>query len=378
MKKRMTLMLIAALAFIAAIAAVKTRQIQAGMKAHAAFQMPPEAVTTVEAKKEEWPASWNAIGSVTAVQGVTVSADLPGIVETISFESGQMVAAGAVLVRLDTKQEQAQLAAAEAGKELAGLNLKRAKGLVEQGIQSQSDLDRLDAEYKQADAKIGEIRATIQRKTIRAPFAGVLGIRQVNLGQYLDGGAPVVPLQAIRPVYVNFAVPQQQVAQLKIGSPIHVTAEGAVGIASDGKITAVDSVVDEATRNVQVQATLANADGKLRPGMFVKTNVGMGTAEAAVAVPDVGHQLRALRRLGLRRGAGEGSQGRKSYLGVRQQFVKLGGVARRPGRRRLGPEAGGDRRDLGRLQAAQRRRGPGQQRGPARQQPGAEARGQLE
>ena len=231
MKKRMFLMVIVALVFIAAIAAVKTRQIQAGMKAHAAFQMPPEAVTTVVAKSEKWPATWNAIGSVTAVQGVTVSADLPGIVETISFESGQMVPAGAVLVRLDTKQEEAQLAAAEAGKELSNLNLKRAKGLVEQGIQAQSDLDRLDAEYKQADAKIGEIRATIQRKTIRAPFAGVLGIRQVNLGQYLDGGAPVVPLQSIRPVYVNFAVPQQEVAQLKIGFPIHVTAEGAVGVA---------------------------------------------------------------------------------------------------------------------------------------------------
>ena len=323
MKKRMFLMVIAALVFIAAIAAVKTRQIQAGMKAHAAFQMPPEAVTTVVAKSEQWPATWNAIGSVTAVQGVTVSADLPGIVETISFESGQMVPAGAVLVRLDTKQEEAQLAAAEAGKELSNLNLKRAKGLVEQGIQAQSDLDRLDAEYKQAEAKIGEIRATIQRKTIRAPFAGVLGIRQVNLGQYLDGGAPVVPLQSIRPVYVNFAVPQQEVAQLKIGFPIHVTAEGA-GVASDGKITAFDSVINESTRNVQVQATMDNKDGTLRPGMFVKTNVGMGTADAAVTIPasavayaPYGDSVFVVEQV-------KDPKGGKSYLGVRQQFVKIG------------------------------------------------------
>jgi len=325
MKKRMFLMVIAALVFIAAIAAVKTRQIQAGMKAHAAFQMPPEAVTTVVAKSEKWPATWNAIGSVTAVQGVTVSADLPGIVETISFESGQMVPAGAVLVRLDTKQEEAQLAAAEAAKELSSLNQKRAKGLVEQGIQAQSDLDRLDAEYKQADAKIGEIRATIQRKTIRAPFAGVLGIRQVNLGQYLDGGAPVVPLQSIRPVYVNFAVPQQEVAQLKIGFPIHVTAEGAVGVASDGKITAFDSVINESTRNVQVQATMDNKDGTLRPGMFVKTNVGMGTADAAVTIPasavayaPYGDSVFVVEQV-------KDPKGGKSYLGVRQQFVKIGG-----------------------------------------------------
>ncbi len=324
MKKRMVLMLVAAGVFIAAIAAVKARQIQAGMKQQAAFQMPPEAVTTVVAKQEAWPTTWNAIGSVTAVQGVTVSADLPGIVERISFESGQAVLAGAVLVKLDTKQEEAQLAAAEAQRELSSLNLKRARGLVEQGISSRADLDRIEAESKQAEAKIGEIRATIQRKTIRAPFAGVLGIRQVNLGQYLDAGAPVVPLQSIRPVYVNFAVPQQQVAQLKVGFPIHVTAEGAVGIASDGKITAVDSVVNESTRNVQVQATLPNADGKLRPGMFVKTNVGMGSADAAVTVPGssiayapYGDSVFVVEQVTDPKG--------KSYLGVRQQFVKLGG-----------------------------------------------------
>jgi membrane fusion protein (multidrug efflux system) len=324
MKKRMILMLVAVGVFIAAIAAVKARQIQAGMKQQAAFQPPPDAVTTVVAKQEAWPTTWNAIGSVSAVQGVTVSADLPGIVERISFESGQAVAAGAVLVRLDTKQEEAQLAAAVAQLELASLNLKRARGLVEQGISSQADLDRIEAESKQAEAKIGEIRATIQRKTIRAPFAGVLGIRQVNLGQYLEGGAAVVPLQAIRPVYVNFAVPQQQVTQFKIGSPIHVTAEGVAGIASDGKITAVDSVVNEATRNIQVQATLANADGKLRPGMFVKTNIGLGSGDAAVTVPasaiqyaPYGDSLFVVEEI-------TGPEG-KRYLGVRQQVVKLGG-----------------------------------------------------
>ena len=323
MKKRMILMLAAVGVFIAAIAAVKARQIQAGMKQQAAFQPPPDAVTTVVAKQEAWPASWNAIGSVTAVQGVTVSADLPGIVERISFESGQAVAAGAVLVKLDTKQEEAQLAAAEAQRELSGLNLKRARGLVEQGISSRADLDRIEAESRQAEAKIGEIRATIQRKTIRAPFAGVLGIRQVNLGQYLDGGAAVVPLQAIRPVYVNFAVPQQQLAQLKVGLPIHVTAEGAAGIAADGKITAVDSVVNEATRNVGVQATCQNVDGKLRPGMFVKTNIAMGAGDAAVTVPTsaisyapYGDSVFIVEQV-------KGQNGEK-YLGVRQQFVKLG------------------------------------------------------
>jgi membrane fusion protein (multidrug efflux system) len=323
MKKRMILMLVVAGVFIATIAAVKTRQIQSGMKAHASFQPPPETVTTVVARREQWPAVWNAIGSVAAVQGVTVSADLPGIVDKITFESGQPVAAGAVLVRLDTRQEQAQLAAAEAAWGLTDLNKKRAQGLVEQGISAQADLDRLAAEEKQAVARAGEIRATIERKTIRAPFAGVLGIRQVNLGQYLDAGAPVVTLQAIRPVYVNFSVPQQQVAVLKVGFPIHVTAEGATAVASDGRVTAVEAVVNETTRNIQVQATLANADGKLRPGMFVKTNVGMGAGEAAVTLPTsailyapYGDAVFIVEDM-------KGPKGQR-YLGVRQQFVKLG------------------------------------------------------
>jgi membrane fusion protein, multidrug efflux system len=323
MKKRMILMLAAVLIFIATIAAIKTRQIRAGIKQHASFQPPPEAVTTVVARREEWPATWNSIGSVAAVHGVTVSADLPGIVDKIEFESGQSVGVGAVLVRLDTRQEQAQLAAAQAARDLADLNLQRARGLVAQGISPQADLDRIAAEQKQAEARAGEIRATIERKTIRAPFAGVLGIRQINLGQYLEGGAPVVPLQSVRPVYVNFSVPQEQVARLKVGSPLHAAAEGGAGVEADGRVTAIDSVVNEATRNVQIQATFANADGKLRPGMFVKTNVGIGAGEAAITVPTsailyapYGDSVFVVEDV-------TGPNGQR-YLGVRQQFVKLG------------------------------------------------------
>ncbi len=323
MKRRMILMLVIAAAFIATIAAIKTRQIQGAIKAGASFQPPPESVTTIVARQEQWPTTWSSIGSVAAVHGVTVSADLPGIVEKILFESGQTVSAGAVLVRLDTRQEQAQLAAADAGRNLSDLNLKRAKGLVEQGISSQADLDRLAAEQKQALARVGEIRASIDRKTIKAPFSGVLGIRQVNLGQYLQGGAPVVPLQSIRPVYVNFSVPQQQVAALKVGFRIHVTAEGGAGVAADGRVTAIDAVINEATRNIQIQATFDNADATLRPGMFVKTNVGLGSADSAITVPTsaikyapYGDSVFIVEDV-------TGPKGQK-YLGVRQQFVKLG------------------------------------------------------
>ncbi len=188
MRKRMVVMLVAVALFLGAIGTIKFRQIQAGAAMAASFQPPPEAVTTIVARQEQWPATIAAIGTVAPVQGVTVSADLPGIVEAITFDSGRTVAAGQVLVRLDARQERAQLAAAEAQRDLARLNLDRARGLLDQGIVSQSDYDRLSAEHKQADARVGEIRATIERKEIRAPFSGILGIRQVNLGQYLTGG----------------------------------------------------------------------------------------------------------------------------------------------------------------------------------------------
>ena len=172
------------------LGAVKTLQIQAAIAQASSFLPPPEAVTTIKARQEQWPASLAAIGTVHAVRGVTVSADLPGIVESITFESGRPVREGEVLVRLDTRQERAQLAAAESQRDLARLNLDRVRGLVGQGIVAQAELDRASAEHQQAEARVGEIRATIDRKQIRAPFGGVLGLRQVNLGQYLERRRP--------------------------------------------------------------------------------------------------------------------------------------------------------------------------------------------
>src|SRR6185436_6297089 len=217
MKKRMVLMLALIAVFLTAIGAVKYGQIKKGMAQQANFQMPPEAVTTVVAKKQDWAATLSAIGSVAAVHGVVVTSDLPGVVEKISFESGRTVRQGDLLVQLDTRQEAAQLAAAQAQSELAKLTVDRITGLRQTGIVAQADWDKADAELKQAQAKIGEIKATIARKTIRAPFGGILGIRQVNLGQYLEAGAPIVPLQSLDPIYVNFSVPQQDAARLTNG-----------------------------------------------------------------------------------------------------------------------------------------------------------------
>ena len=325
MKKRMFVMLAAVVVFVTAIGLVKYKQIQTAVAQASSFQPPPEAVTTVVAKQEQWPATLAAIGTVAAVHGVTVSADLPGIVDSITFDSGRMVREGEILVQLDSRQERAQLAAAEAQRDLTRLNLDRMRGLRQEGIISQSDDDRAAAESKQAEARVGEIRATIERKIIRAPFGGLLGIRQVNRGQYLQGGSPVVPLQSLDPIYVNFALPQQAVSQLRTGGKVQISLQGVSNAEFTGRITAVDSVVDEATRNVQVQATLSNPEGKLRPGMFVEAQVVLGAQQPIVALPASAINYAPYGDSVFVVGPVEGAGGVK-YEGVRQQFVKLGGT----------------------------------------------------
>jgi membrane fusion protein (multidrug efflux system) len=324
MAKRMIVMLAVTMGVIALLGFVKYRQIQVAVTQAAAFQPPPEAVTTVVAEQDEWPATLTAIGTVAPVQGVLVSADLPGPVERIAFESGAAVRAGEVLVQLDTRQERAQLAAVEAQRELARLNFVRMKDLLDQRVISRAEYDRAMAEQKQTDAQVAEIKAAIERKIIRAPFSGLLGIRQVNLGQYLAPGDPVVPLQSLSPIYVNFGVPQQDAGRVRVGRPVRITAEDAAGMEFTGRITAINSVVDEDTRNVQVQATLANPDGRLRPGMFVEAEVTQGAPRTVVTLPSpaisyapYGDSVFVVTEL-------KDPDGRP-YRGVRQQFVKLGG-----------------------------------------------------
>lgn len=323
MKKRMLIVTGTMLALIVVLGATKFFQIKAAMAQGAAFQPPPEAVTTVVADEQEWPTTLRSVASVVAVQGVTVSADLPGIVAKIHFESGDTVREGELLTELDTSQERAQLAAAESATKLALLNLERMKDLQHKGVTSQSELDQVQATAEQAEARLGEIRATIERKRIRAPFGGVLGLRQVNLGQYLQGGDPVVSLQALDPIYVDFAVPQQEVARLEVGHEVTATLEGLTETVSAGNLAAIDSVVDAATRNVRVRATFDNADEKLRPGMFVEARVALGAGTRSVTLPTsainyapYGDSVFIVEQV-----QGPGGQ---AYLGVRQQVVKLG------------------------------------------------------
>jgi membrane fusion protein, multidrug efflux system len=214
MAKRMILMLVAAALLVGALGYFKLRQVQAAVKG-GAFQPPPEAVTTIIAKPGTWPSTLSVVGTTAPVHGVTVSADLPGTVATITFDSGKFVHEGEVLVQLDTRQERAQLAAMEAQRDLAKINYDRMQQLVNQVVISRMEYDKSTAEQRQTEANVGEIKATIQRKTIRAPFSGILGIRQVNLGQYMSAGTAIVSLQALNPIYVNFNVPQQVMSQMR-------------------------------------------------------------------------------------------------------------------------------------------------------------------
>jgi membrane fusion protein, multidrug efflux system len=325
MAKRMVFTVAILVAIVAALGFVKFRQIQVAIAQNAAFQPPPEAVTTIVATRDEWPATWSAIGTIAAVQGVTVSADLPGIVERITFESGRAVEAGDELVVLDTRQERAQLQAVEAQRDLARVDFGRMQGLLNERVVSRAEYDRATADQRQSEARVAEIVAIIERKQIRAPFSGIVGIRQVDLGQYLSAGDPVVSLQSLHPIYVNFGVPQQAVGQMTLGREVRMTSGDLGGATFTGRVTALDSVVDETTRNVQVQATLPNPEGKLRPGMFVQTEVVVGANRSVIALPasavsyaPYGNSVFIVTDL-------KGTDG-QTYRGVRQQFVKVDGA----------------------------------------------------
>ncbi len=324
MAKRMILMFVVMLALLSSLGFMKFRQISSAVQAASHFQPPPEAVTSIVARQETWPATMGVIGTMEAVHGVTVSADLPGTVDKISFESGQYVHEGDVLVELDTRQERAQLAALEAQRDLARTNFTRMKQLLDAGVISRADFDASVAQQKQTEANVAETKATIDRKTIRAPFSGILGIRKVNLGQYLAAGNAIVPLQSLDPIYVDFGVPQQDAVQVRRGSTLHVRSEDLAGHEFTGRVTALDSVVDEATRNVQVQATLANPGGKLKPGMFVQVQLGFGKSRSVISLPasaisyaPYGDSVFVITDLKDPKG--------NTYRGVRQQFVKVDG-----------------------------------------------------
>jgi membrane fusion protein (multidrug efflux system) len=284
--------------------------------------MPASAVTSYEAKPVAWQPVISAIGNLAPVEGVTVAADADGTIVKIAAENGAAVKAGDLIIALDTSVEEAQLASAEAGSALAKLQHDRASELVGKNTISKSEFDAATAQLNQAKANVTALKATIERKHVRAPFDGRVGIRLVNLGQFVARGRALVPIQKLDPIYVNFSIPQRQLAALTIGQKIAVKVD-AFPKPFEGKIAAINSEIDPATRNVSVQAILANPEEKLRSGMFVQVEVELPAGEAQVVLPATaiayapyGNSVFIIEKMKDKDG--------KEYLGVRQQIVKIG------------------------------------------------------
>ena len=284
MTRKIILISLGLLLLVGIIATIKALQI-GRMAAQGNQAPPPETVTTAAAKKESWEVVLNAIGSLQAVQGVMVTAELPGKVVKIAFEPGSRVKAGDLLVQQDTSTEEAQLRVAEAAETLAQTNFRRLRELLARKIVSKAEYDNAEAQCKQAAAQSDNIRALIAKKSIRAPFSGRLGIRLIDLGQVLDSGEEIVSLQSLDPIFVDFLLPQQVLGRVRPGLPVRVTTDALPDEIIEGEISAINPQVDPATRNIRIQATAANTQEHLRPGMFVNVGVVLPVRNEVVAIP---------------------------------------------------------------------------------------------
>jgi len=326
---RVFLPLLGVLAVVAGLAAVKAKQIgmliKAGKAAEAAGP-PPEVVNTGVAKQDTWALTLSAVGSVEAVKGVTLSNDAPGVITAIRFESGAEVKAGEILVELDSSVERAQLGSVLARRELAKTSLERNKALVDKGALPAAQLDTDEATLKSANADAAALQAQISRKTVRAPFAGKLGIRAVNLGQYLNPGTPITMLESKDALYVDFTLPQQKLELLALGTKVEFRAVGLSGVLS-GAVAAIDTNVDPVSRSVRLRATVDDKAQKLRPGMFLEVLVILDKQQQVVAVPAtaVVHATYG-NSVFVVEDKGPGADGKPQKV-ARQQFVRTG-VAR--------------------------------------------------
>jgi len=259
--------------------------LQIGKMMSTPMVMPPTTVSSAVVKEDDWAPTLSAIGSVSAVQGAVVSTELGGVVAEIDFQSGGVAKKGDVLMRLDSSAEEAQLHTAEADLELAKANLDRERDLAVRKVVSKQELDTAQSTFGQKQGAVDNMRAFITKKQIRAPFDGMLGIRQVNVGQMINSGQQVVQLTALDRVYVDFALPQQNLPQLAAGYEARVHADALPGREFKGKVTAINSMVDNVTRNISLQATFDNPDHELHPGMFVKVEVILPNKSKTLVIP---------------------------------------------------------------------------------------------
>ena len=286
--------------------------------------MPPTTVSSTSVKEEDWAPRLTAVGSVSAVQGAVVSAELAGVVSEINFENGGEAKKGEVLMKLDASQEEALLRSAEAEAQLAQTDLERSRDLAMKKVVSSAELDSAQSKFRRLNAVVDQVRSSIAKKTLIAPFDGQLGIRQVNVGQMINAGQQVVPLTSLDPVFADFALPQQYLGQLTPGLEVHVTTDAIPGRVFNGKLTAINSMVDSSTRNITLQATLDNSDHALRPGMFAKAEVMLPEKHKALVVPGsaisyapFGDSVFVIEK------KKDEKTGKESQV-IRQQFVRVG------------------------------------------------------
>lgn len=288
MKSRSKIWLMAVvglLLVIGVLAGIKVGQVKSMIHAGQSFVPPPESVTSTPVVAVSWQARRSAIGSLVAVHDVVLGAELPGMIREVTFDSGKTVRRGAVLVKLDTTNEEAQLASATADAALAVTTLERARALRQGGANTPADLESAEARAKQTEAIVANLRATIDKKTIRAPFEGRIAIRQVERGQVVSPGTPIATLQSVDPIYAEFSLPQQALAELKVGQAASLRVDSFPGRSWEGAVSTINSEVDASTRNIRVRATFPNKDGVLRPGLFVNVDVKGSDIRRVLVIP---------------------------------------------------------------------------------------------
>jgi len=270
---------------VGAVAGTKALQIGKLISSGKKGGPPVETVSTAAVVAEKWERSVESVGSLRAVQGADLSTESSGVIAKILFENGQEVKKGDLLVELDHETESANLRSAEAEADLARTVYERTKRLRVNNTVPQSDLDAAESQLRKMTALVEQLKATISKKQLTAPFSGRLGIREVNLGQFVDNGDKIVSLQSLDPIFVDFLLPQQLIAGLAVGQPLKLITDVYPGRSFEGELTAINSEIDPVTRNIRLQGTLQNAAGELRPGMFARVILTLGEAEEVVSVP---------------------------------------------------------------------------------------------